>query len=73
MKVRFYLRIAAALAADIESGRLLRGQQLPTHRGSLVAAFTQGMAVGALIKGLPIAIGRYTGGEFGWFSAFAVL
>ena len=27
-----YLRIVAALAADIESGRLLRGQQLPTHR-----------------------------------------
>jgi hypothetical protein len=42
VKVRFILRIAAALAADIESGRLLRGQQLPTHRGSLVAAFTQG-------------------------------
>lgn len=27
-----YLRIVAALAADIESGRLFRGQQLPTHR-----------------------------------------
>jgi len=27
-----YLRIVAALAADIESGRLVRGQQLPTHR-----------------------------------------
>lgn len=27
-----YLRIVAALAADIESGRLSRGQQLPTHR-----------------------------------------
>jgi DNA-binding transcriptional MocR family regulator len=27
-----YQRIVAALAADIESGRLLRGQQLPTHR-----------------------------------------
>jgi DNA-binding transcriptional MocR family regulator len=27
-----YLRIVAALSADIESGRLVRGQQLPTHR-----------------------------------------
>jgi DNA-binding transcriptional MocR family regulator len=27
-----YLRIVAALAADVECGRLLRGQQLPTHR-----------------------------------------
>jgi DNA-binding transcriptional MocR family regulator len=27
-----YLRIVTALAADVECGRLLRGQQLPTHR-----------------------------------------
>src|SRR5215472_11503169 len=27
-----YLRIVAALAADIESGRLFRGERLPTHR-----------------------------------------
>jgi cytochrome d ubiquinol oxidase subunit II len=41
--------------------------------GSLVAAFTQGMMVGALVVGLPIAGGRYAGGEFGWFSVFALL
>jgi cytochrome bd ubiquinol oxidase subunit II len=41
--------------------------------GSLVAAFMQGMTVGALVEGLPIADGQYTGGEFGWFSPFAVL
>jgi len=41
--------------------------------GSLVAAFIQGMTVGALVEGLPIADGQYTGGEFGWFSPFAVL
>ena len=41
--------------------------------GSLVAAFIQGMTVGALVEGLPIASGQYTGGEFGWFSPFAVL
>src|ERR1700679_2717653 len=41
--------------------------------GSLVATFIQGMTVGALVEGLPFANGRYTGGEFGWFSPFAVL
>ncbi len=41
--------------------------------GSLVAAFMQGMTVGALVEGLPIADGQYTGGEFGWLSPFAVL
>ena len=41
--------------------------------GSLVAAFIQGLTVGALVEGLPIADGQYTGGEFGWFSPFAVL
>lgn len=41
--------------------------------GSLVAAFIQGMMVGALVVGLPIAGGRYIGGEFGWFSLFALL
>src|SRR5438105_4278005 len=41
--------------------------------GSLVAAFMQGLTVGALVEGLPISDGQYTGGEFGWFSPFAVL
>lgn len=41
--------------------------------GSLVAAFIQGLMVGALVEGLPIANGHYAGGEFGWFSPFAVL
>ena len=41
--------------------------------GSLVAAFMQGMTVGALVEGLPIADGQYTGGEFGWFNPFAIL
>jgi len=41
--------------------------------GSLVAAFTQGLMVGALVQVLPISDGRYVGGEFGWFSPFAVL
>ena len=41
--------------------------------GSLVAAFTQGLMVGALVEGLPITDGYYIGGNFGWFSPFALL
>jgi len=41
--------------------------------GSLVAAFMQGLTVGALVEGLPIAEGRYVGGELGWLSPFALL
>jgi cytochrome bd ubiquinol oxidase subunit II len=41
--------------------------------GSLVAAFIQGLMVGALVEGLPLSNGRYVGGIFGWFSPFAVL
>jgi cytochrome d ubiquinol oxidase subunit II len=41
--------------------------------GSLVATFIQGLMVGALVEGLPITNGQYTGGAFGWLSPFAVL
>ena len=41
--------------------------------GSLAAAFVQGAAVGALVEGLPISHGRYTGGDLGWLSPFALL
>src|ERR1700720_3532485 len=41
--------------------------------GSLVAAFMQGLTVGALVEGLPIVDGRYTGGDFGWLSPFSLL
>jgi cytochrome d ubiquinol oxidase subunit II len=41
--------------------------------GSLVATFIQGMMVGALVEGLPMAGDRYVGGEFGWLSPFAVM
>lgn len=41
--------------------------------GSLVAAFIQGLTVGALVEGLPIVNGHYVGGDFGWLSPFAVL
>jgi cytochrome d ubiquinol oxidase subunit II len=79
----FYLPIFAMLA-----GLILRGVafefRYKTQRlrwmwdagfagGSLVAAFIQGMMVGALVEGLPITDGRYTGGTFGWLSPFAIL
>src|ERR1700679_1099348 len=41
--------------------------------GSLVAAFMQGLTVGALVEGLPISNGRYVGGDFGWLTPFALL
>jgi cytochrome d ubiquinol oxidase subunit II len=41
--------------------------------GSFTAAFIQGVTIGALVEGLPIDHGQYTGGDFGWFSPFAVL
>ncbi|WGS54060.1 cytochrome d ubiquinol oxidase subunit II [Paraburkholderia sp. D15] len=40
--------------------------------GSYVAAFIQGMAIGALADGLPMAGTRYVGGAFGWLSPFAL-
>jgi cytochrome d ubiquinol oxidase subunit II len=41
--------------------------------GSLVATFMQGLTVGAVVQGLPIVNGRYTGGDFGWLSPFSML
>jgi cytochrome bd ubiquinol oxidase subunit II len=41
--------------------------------GSLVATFIQGLMVGALVAGLPVANGHYVGGEFGWLSPFALI
>jgi cytochrome bd ubiquinol oxidase subunit II len=41
--------------------------------GSLVASFTQGVTVGALVEGLQFTDGQYSGGMFGWFSGFSVL
>jgi cytochrome d ubiquinol oxidase subunit II len=41
--------------------------------GSLAATFMQGMTVGALVEGLQVSDGQYSGGDFGWFTPFAVL
>jgi cytochrome d ubiquinol oxidase subunit II len=41
--------------------------------GSIVVAFVQGAAVGAMIRGMPIANGQYAGGPFSWLHPFAIL
>jgi cytochrome d ubiquinol oxidase subunit II len=79
----FYLPLLLMLA-----GLILRGVAFEYRRraegsrwvwdiafagGSFAATFVQGMTVGALVEGLPVANGRYTGGDFGWLSPFALL
>jgi cytochrome bd ubiquinol oxidase subunit II len=41
--------------------------------GSLVAGFMQGTTVGALVEGLQVTNGQYSGGDFGWLTPFAAL
>jgi len=41
--------------------------------GSTVAAFVQGAAVGAMIRGIPVANGQYAGGAFAWLAPLPVL
>jgi cytochrome d ubiquinol oxidase subunit II len=41
--------------------------------GSTIAAFVQGAAVGAMMRGIPVANGQYAGGPFGWLHPFAIL
>lgn len=41
--------------------------------GSLVAAFSQGLLVGALIQGITIENQRFAGGMFDWLSPFSIL
>ncbi len=79
----FYLPVLLMLA-----GLILRGVAFEFRRktervrgiwnasfagGSLVAVFMQGLMVGVLVEGLPLADGHYVGGELGWLSPFAVL
>jgi cytochrome bd ubiquinol oxidase subunit II len=41
--------------------------------GSLLAAFMQGVMVGALVEGLAVSGGHYVGGAMSWLTPFAVL
>ena len=41
--------------------------------GSTVVAFAQGAAVGAMIEGIPVSNGQYSGGAFRWLAPFPFL
>jgi cytochrome d ubiquinol oxidase subunit II len=41
--------------------------------GSVVAAFVQGAAVGAMIRGIPVKGGQFPGGAFDWLAPLPVL
>ena len=41
--------------------------------GSTVAAFVQGTAIGAMMRGIAITEGQYAGGAFSWLHPFAIL
>jgi cytochrome d ubiquinol oxidase subunit II len=41
--------------------------------GSFVAAFCQGAAVGAMIRGIPVVNRQYSGGSFDWVAALPIL
>jgi cytochrome d ubiquinol oxidase subunit II len=79
----FYLPVLLMLAGLILRGVAFeyRHQTLGTRAiwdasffgGSFVAAFMQGLMVGALVEGLPIVNDRYAGSILGWLTPFAVL
>ncbi|HUN45651.1 MAG TPA: cytochrome d ubiquinol oxidase subunit II [Stellaceae bacterium] len=79
----FYLPLLIMLAGLIlrgvafefraKSERLRWIWDLSFSGGSLVAAFMQGATVGALVEGIPIADGQFSGGEFTWLSPFPIL
>lgn len=41
--------------------------------GSLVAAFMQGVVLGAYVHGIPVVDGQFAGGSFTWVSPFSIL
>src|SRR5580658_10440089 len=79
----FYLPLIFMLAGLILRGVAFEFRENARHLrivwglafcvGSLVAAFMQGVMVGALVEGLPVVHGDYAGGDFSWLSPFAVL
>jgi len=41
--------------------------------GSTLVAFVQGAAIGAMMRGIPVTNGQFTGTPFGWLHPFAIL
>jgi cytochrome d ubiquinol oxidase subunit II len=63
--VAFEFRARAAAG----TGRRLWDQTF--HWGSLTAALSQGLALGALVQGVRIEDGRFAGGTFDWLTPFS--
>ena len=78
-----YLPILAMLIALIFRGvafefrfRATRSRRiwaLAFHLGSVIAAFSQGLMLGAIVEGMPLEDGKYLSGAFAWFSPFSVM
>jgi cytochrome d ubiquinol oxidase subunit II len=51
------------------SGRRIWDQAF--HWGSVVAAFAQGLILGAIVQGIELENGRFAGGMFDWLSPFS--
>ena len=79
----FYLPVIVMLAGLILRGVAFEYRSKATQSrplwdaaffgGSLAASFMQGLMVGALVEGLPVSNGEYSGGALAWLSPFAVL
>lgn len=50
-----------------------KGWSFAFTAGSVVAAFSQGVILGGLIQGIPIANGAFSGGSFDWATPFSAL
>jgi len=50
-----------------------RGWDFGFAAGSIVAAFAQGIALGALVQGIPVANRAYAGGWWDWLTPFSIL
>ena len=79
----FYLPVLAMLVGLIFRGvafefRYRSGAMRPVWDagfscGSIVVAFVQGAAVGAMIRGIPVENMQYAGGSFAWLHPFPIM
>ena len=53
------------------SGVLRRFWDQAFHWGSVVAAFSQGLVLGAMVQGITLTDGRFSGGMFDWLTPFS--
>ena len=55
------------------SGKSQRLWDYSFHFGSLVAAFMQGVIIGAIVQGIEVEGRSYAGGAFDWLNAYSVM